>query len=65
MQIGMVMAALGAAVLWIDAHYLAGIGASGLPEATWAMPFGFALLFLGTVAGIGDGMRRLVRRAVV
>ncbi len=64
MQIGLVMAALGTALVWIDARYLAGIGTTGLPEATWAMPVGFALLFLGTVVGIADGMRRLLRRAV-
>lgn len=63
MQVGTGVMVIGAALLWIDAQYLASIGASGTPEASWAAPAGFALLFLGTVAGIGDGMRRLLRRA--
>ena len=58
------MAALGMALLWIDAQYLATAGAIGAPEAGWAAPVGFALLFLGLVAAIGDGMRHLLRRAV-
>ncbi|RDC74439.1 hypothetical protein DLJ49_03895 [Rhodovulum sp. 12E13] len=62
MQVGTVAVVIGAALLWIDAQYLAGIGASGTPEASLAAPAGFVLLFLGTVVGIGDGMRRLLRR---
>jgi hypothetical protein len=63
-QIGLLSTALGAALLWIDSQYLAGIGPAGLPQATWVAAVGFGLLFLGLVAGIGDGVRRLLRRAV-
>jgi hypothetical protein len=62
MQVGTVAVVIGAVLLWIDAHYLAGIGASGTPEASPAAPAGFLLIFIGTVVAIGDGMRRLLRR---
>mgnify|MGYP006280076809 CR=1 FL=1 len=61
---GLVVAAFGALLLVLERQFVAGVDGAGVLQESLALPFGFALLFFGTVIVLGDGARRMIRRAL-